>query len=256
MQTLRELQMAFAAEVYDGVDRGLDALIHSNGLSAARRLRVYRNNIVSSLGDALRAVYPVVQRLVGEEFFDHLASQYLQAYPSRCGDVREFGEQMPVFIATFPALAMLPYLHDVACLEWSYHSVFHAAHQAPLDLARLNTIAPEYYEKLKFQMHSASRLLESPYPILRIWQVNQPDFSDDVEIDLSAGGDRLLLIRRELDVEVEVLSNGAYALLAALRDGNDVASASGAALVAQPDLDLGTAFQYFVLHHVLVEFTL
>lgn len=256
MQTLRELQIGFAAQVYDDEACGIEQLIRTNPLPGSRRLRVYRNNITSSLIDALRAVYPIVQRLVGEEFFEYLARQYLHAHPSRSGHLGEFGEHMPSFAGASPELETLPYLHDVASLEWSYHLVFHAAHHAPLDLARLGAIPSERYEELKFHLHPACRLLESRYPILRIWQVNQIEYSGDAQVDLAANGDQLLIIRRELDVEIESISSGAYALLAALREGDDFIAANGKAIVAEPELDVVAAFQYLVSRQVLVDFAL
>lgn len=252
MPTLHELQMDFAAQVFDGEDRGIEALLRGHGLPGARRLLVYRNNISSTLIDALCAVYPVVERLVGEEFFKHMTAQYLRTYPSCSGDLREYGEQMSEYVEAFSGLKEMRYLRDVARLEWSYHAIFHAAHHAPLDLVCLGAVPPERYGELKFQINPASRLLGSPYPILRIWQVNQTDFSGDMQVDLQASGDKLLLVRPALDIEIEVLSDGAYALLTALRDGRNFATATGLALAAQPGFDIGSALQYFVFRHVLV----
>ena len=62
MLMLRELQLDFAAQVYDDEARGMDTRLRANGLTGARRLQVYRNNHLSSLTEALRAVYPVLFR--------------------------------------------------------------------------------------------------------------------------------------------------------------------------------------------------
>lgn len=256
MPTLRELQLDFAAQVYDNEARGVDTRLRTNGLTGARRLQVYRNNHVSSLTEALHAVYPVLHRLVGEEFFAHFATHYLRAHPSRCSDLHAFGAQVPELVAALPGLEALPYMRDVAGLEWSYHEVYHAADHAPLDVARLASIAPPRYGELKFSMHSASRLLESPYPVLRIWQANQLDYDGDGVVDLQSGGNRILVIRRALDVEFELLDRGDHAFLSALRDGKDFATASDAASAVQPDFDVGAALQDFVSRQVVVDFNL
>jgi len=256
MPTLRELQLDFAAQVYDNEARGVDTRLRANGLTGARRLQVYRNNHVSSLTEALRAVYPVLHRLVGEEFFAHLATHYVRAHPSRCGDLHEFGAQAPELVAAFPGLEALPYVRDVASLEWSYHEVFHAAEHAPLDVARLASIAPPRYGELKFSMHPASRLLESRYPVLRIWMANQPDDGGDGVVDLHSGGNRLLVIRRALEVEFELLDRGDHAFLSALRAGKDFTTASDAASAVQSDFDVGAALRDFVARQVVVDFAL
>ena len=256
MPTLRELHLDFAAQVYDTEARGVDTRLRANGLTGVRRLQVYRNNHVSSLTEALRAVYPVLHRLVGEEFFAHLATHYVRAHPSRCGDLHEFGAQAPELVAAFPGLEALPYVRDVVSLEWSYHEVFHAAEHATLDVARLASIAPQRYGELKFSMHPASRLLESRYPVLSIWMANQPDDGGDGSVNLHSGGNRILVIRRALDIEFELLDHGGHAFLSALRAGKDFATASDAASAVQSDFDVGAALQDFVARLVIVDFAL
>ena len=91
------------------------------GLAAERRLQVYRNNLEASLGAALAAVYPVVARLVGDDCFRQIGRAYLARVPSRSGNLHEFGAALPEFLAAEPALAGLPYLGDVAALEWASH---------------------------------------------------------------------------------------------------------------------------------------
>ncbi|MEO8121927.1 MAG: DNA-binding domain-containing protein, partial [Rhodoferax sp.] len=44
-----------------------------NGSDPGTRFAVYRNNVMVSLIDALADTYPVVQELVGEEFFRAMA---------------------------------------------------------------------------------------------------------------------------------------------------------------------------------------
>ena len=51
------------------------------GLAPARRFSVHRNNLYASLVDALRARYPVIERLVGEEFFKGAASLFIEVSP-------------------------------------------------------------------------------------------------------------------------------------------------------------------------------
>ena len=76
MLSLREAQTQFAAAVLDGSDP-----VYA----------VYRNNVRTCLGRALADAYPVVERLVGEEFFRHTAYRYIAQHPSRSGDLNAFG---------------------------------------------------------------------------------------------------------------------------------------------------------------------
>lgn len=256
MHALREMQLAFAAEVFGTNPTGVTSAICSDGLAQARRLQVYRNNAFTSLTEALRDVYPVIHRLVGEEFFKQAARGYIRRHPSRSGNLHDFGDRFAQFLVTCPGARQLHYLPDVARLEWAYHEVFHAAEAGALDVARLAGFAQQQHGRLRFGLQPASRLLASPYPVLRIWQVNQDDYAGDSHVNLNEGGVRLLIIRRALDVEIETLSAGEFMLLRALRQGRRFAEACAQALAVEPQIDLPMLLQKHIINRTLVEVSL
>ncbi|MDQ5909420.1 MAG: hypothetical protein QG599_1515 [Pseudomonadota bacterium] len=257
MLRLRELQQDFAAAVLDGAQNGFEGQIQAVGLSGARRLQIYRNNRLLNLTASLRATYPVICRLVGDGFFDYAAAQYIAAYPSRSGDLEEFGGDFARFLETFTPAAALVYLPDVAQLEWIYRQIFYAADHPPLDLAALAQVPAEQQGDLHFQRCPAARLLQSPFPILRIWQVNQEDYVGDAAVDLTAGGIKLLALRRDnFEIEFQPLAAGEFSLLSALNEGCAFAVACERALTAQPDVDLSACFSRHVLQGALVSFYL
>lgn len=251
---LRELQRGFAAAV---LTRNLDAFTHAiarGRFSPAQHLQVYRNNVAIGLGEALQAVYPVVARLVGAEFFAHLADQFIGRHPPASGNLHDFGRELAGFLADFAPAAGLAYLPDVARLEWAWHEAFHAADHAPFDFARLAGVAAERYEALRFVLHPSARLVSSPYPIERIWRSNQPEEAGEEAIELSAGPSRLLVIRRGLEVTVETLTPGEAALLSALARGAAFAQACAAALAAEADFDIAQSLRDHVLRGTVVDF--
>ncbi len=62
-----------------------------NGSDPAARLAVYRNNVVSSLIDAVADSFPVTQELVGEEFFRAMAAVFVRAHPPRSKVLTHYG---------------------------------------------------------------------------------------------------------------------------------------------------------------------
>ncbi|MGQ0656658.1 MAG: HvfC/BufC N-terminal domain-containing protein [Chromatiales bacterium] len=253
MPSLREVQFAFAEAVFHGRDTPLGEQIRANGLSGARRLQIYRNNVFASLTSALRAVYPVVERLVGEGFFRYAAHEYIRRHPSTSGNLHDFGTALPAFLSSFETAATLPYLPDMARLEWAYHQVFHALEHAPFNLGALGTIRPEHYPALRFKLHPASWLVASDYPVLRIWQVNQDNYAGDQRVDLAEGGVRVLVIRQNLEVQMQPLGEGEYALLRALAAGDALAQAYEKALAVQADFDLIACLKQHVSRGTLVD---
>lgn len=210
MPALRELQAEFAA-VLNGTGQGNAALIRADGLSPATRIAIYQNNGLSNYRSALQAVYPVVHALTGDDWFRHYAGLYIAENPSSSGDIQLYGESFPDYLA---ALDALPYLADVAWLEWQVHCVFHAADVAPLWVEALAGLSSSEQTRLHFQLHPACRLLRSDYPIQRIWAVNQPGFQGDAQVQLDDGGGTPLLIQRQgAEIHLVSLPAAAFQLL-------------------------------------------
>jgi hypothetical protein len=254
MPSLHELERAVAAGIY-AADPAAAAHVRAGRFPAEQHLQVYRHNVFESLTGALKAVYPVVERLVGEGFFRYAAEAYIRRHPPASGNLHDFGGGFAAFLTAFAPAAALVYLPDVARLEWAWHEAFHAADAPALALERLAEVPSARYGELRFTLHPSARLIESEYPCLRIWQVNQPDWSGDETVDLAEGGVRLLVIRRGLEVRIEPLSPGEHALLAALAARQPFAASAEAALAAEHAFDLAGRLRWHVGHATLTAFS-
>lgn len=251
-ESLRETQRAFAAGVLAD-DPAVLALLGAGRFGAARHLQLYRNNTFANLTDALAAIYPVVQRLVGEGFFGYAADRYIRTHPPRSGNLHDFGEAFAGFLSAFEPARGLAYLPDVARLEWAWHQSFHAADSDPLAVERIAQVPESEQPALRFRLHPSARLLTSPFPILRIWEVNQDGYTGEQRVDLGGGGVQLLVCRPDLHVEIEALASGDYALLAALAAGTRLGAACEQAIAVEPEMDLGRALRHFVARGAIVD---
>ncbi|SEB25477.1 DNA-binding domain-containing protein [Variovorax sp. YR216] len=231
--------------------RVMDALLRRDGtaatalvrptasLSALKRLQVYRNNMVESLIAALGAVYPVVARLVGNGFFRHAAKAFISAHPSRSGNLQDFGGEIPAFLRAYPPAADLPYLPDVAALEWALHRAYHEIELPALTLERLAQVPVAGQAGLRLRLQPSARFVASRYPLLRIWQSNQPEALDDEStISLDEGGVDLLVVQRALELEFRLLGVAEGRWLRALADEASLAEATRRAMDIDPAFDL------------------
>lgn len=192
---LAELQRAFIRELFgDG-----------------ERLRPYRETTLGALAGALAAIHPVCERLVGAEPFRALARRCARERPSRSPDLNDYGE-LADFIAGFAPARALPYLADVARLEWALHRARHAALAPPLEATALG-------ERSRVPLASGTSLLASPYPIDRIWDTNQPGFEGDTEVRLDSGAVRLVIAREPEGARFSRLDAAELALLEGLARG-------------------------------------
>ena len=224
-------------------DAALSLLQRSSGLGAIRRLQIYRNNLFESLTQALAAVYPVVAQLVGEAYFRQVARRFIADHPLASGNLHGFGRELPATLAALPSAAQLPYLADVAALEWAWHEVYHEAGCVPLQAAQLGEVPATQQMNLGLQLAPAARLVASPYPVLHIWQVHQEHDdagagAGEFAVSLDEGGVHLLVLRRALEIEFVLLDRAEDQWLRSLAAGSTLAEATLAAFEEEPAFDL------------------
>ena len=250
MLSLHDTQARVSAALLRGDDvGGVAALLRDGrGVAGERRLHVYRNNVFASLGAALEAVYPVTARLVGDAFFRQLARAYIARHPSSSGNLHAFGGKLPAFVRTQAALAALPYLGDVAALEWAVHEVYHEADEERLDVDALAHVPADVQARIRLHLQLATRFVASPHPVLAIWRANRAEVDDDAiaPVSLDQGGVRLLVARSDLEVEFRVLAAGEERFLRAVAQGLPLAAAVPAALA----VDAGFDFTATLARHV------
>ncbi|MHB1098168.1 MAG: HvfC/BufC N-terminal domain-containing protein [Burkholderiales bacterium] len=251
MNSLHDIQTRFANAIFSGRYAEFSGEILEDGED---RLAIYRNNVFGGLGQALRVLYPAVFNLVGESFFVNLAEGYIRAHSSTCGDLARFGDSFPDFLENISTEAGLPYLPDLARLEHLLHLTYHAADREFLDLQRLASVPEVGLGALTFELHPACLLLESNYPVQLIWQLCQPGGEEGGEVDLSAGGVRLLIARTGLQTTIRQLGAGEHALLDAFSKARPFDAACAATLDIEPDFDLSGTLQRLVATGVVVDF--
>lgn len=248
---LHELQREFAAAMFE-TRAGVVARVRPGRFPAEQHLQIYRHNIVTTLTVALGAVYPVVEKLVDSRFFGYAAHEYLRDHRPLSANLHDFGGEFADFLAGFPPVTTLPYLPDVAHLEWARHRAVHAAEASIFDPAALAAVAVEDQAQLRFGLHPSAQLVSSNYPIVRIFEASKDGFDGNPAVDLNAGGVQALVIRRGLKIGIEPLAAGTAALLAAFIRNRPLVEALELALVAQPDFDLNTVLAEHVQRGTIV----
>jgi hypothetical protein len=230
MRSLPEWQAGFARRLLHGDG--------SPGMSA------YRRNAFGNWGAALAGAFPVVRKIVGAGFFDGLARTYALAAPSASGDLNRYGDALPEFLEAFEPVRDLPYLPDVARMEWRAHRAYYAA-----DAEALDPRAPLTGQSV-LRLAPSCALLESPWPLGRLWEVHQDDYTGTLEVDLAAGTDRVLVHRPRWHAAVATLAPGDFRFLAAIAAGETLGAALESAC-AEAAFDPSTALARWAAAGVL-----
>lgn len=240
-------QAAFTAALLDPQRPCPEGLFSANGADPASRFAVYRNNVQSSLINALADSYPVVSQLVGDEFFRAMAGLYVQSYPPQSPLINDYGKDFAEFIDSFEPAASVPYLADVARLERLRVQAYHAADAQPLSHEQIAAALadPQALSELTVEFHPSLNLLTSAFAVVAIWAAHQQD-ATLAGIDLDHGQNALVL-RNDLEVEVFAIDHGASTFIHNLRNGQSLTQA----LETAPAFDLSQTLALLISHNVI-----
>lgn len=204
---LREIQRDFTREVFENRTTPLADNIQADGIEPTRRLKIYRNNIRTTLREALQDVYTVTCALVGEEFFKFLAEKYRIAHPPTSGDITDYGGHLSEFILSIDQLSGLKYLSDIAKLDWSTHLAIHALSKTPIKIDELAKIPETQQTRAVLQMHPSASLISSEYPIFDIWKFAMDPDHAAAPANVDTPGQHVVIMLRENQTTALLLSD-------------------------------------------------
>ena len=226
-------------EFLDAFSAGIGSGVQPPGLTAtfpdeaAQRFDVYRNNVMVSLTDALAQRFPVIERLVGNDFFRAMARDFAQMHRPRSPVLFQWGGSFPDYLATFPPLAAYPYMPDVARIELARGQAYHAADAVPMPLGDLAAVASDP-ETLYLHLHPSVLVLHLHHPAVSIWAANQPGAPP---MTAEGMGPEVALVWRDTRFEVPVaaIGPGDAAMIEAVQSGSSLMTAAEMATCAETD---------------------
>ncbi|MCW8955374.1 MAG: DNA-binding domain-containing protein [Gammaproteobacteria bacterium] len=224
MSQLQHIQELFMHAIFNGsednpaINELGKHLTHNNRLSPQQQIAIYRDSVFGSLSTALAQIYPVCKKLVGADFFDFMAVQYIKNHYSVSPDLADYGKQLAIFIENFKPASVLPYLADVTRLEWAWHRAFHSIDHDGMNINRLTQVSEHAQQSLIFKLPPGSKLISSPYPIDTIWLANQNTNESDNIIHLDQGKVKLLVWRKQYDIRIDSLNDDEWLFLSAIKN--------------------------------------
>ena len=202
------------------------------------RFSVYRNNSAVASVNALKEQFPTVAKLVGDEAFSGLARAFAREFPPRSPVLGDYGADFPgfaaKFIASWGAGADIPYLPDIARLDWARLRALRAAEAAPCPTSRLAELDAGRLAETRVALHPSLALVASDWPILAIIDAERAPVED-------WRGETVLVLRPHADLICVACPPGAAALLRACLEHKLLGEAAQAATATDPDFDFGRA---------------
>lgn len=201
------------------------------------RLNIYRNNVRVGLKAYLADVFPAIKALVGDDFFNAFCQSYLETMPPNTGNLHEYGDAFATVLSGQASTSKLPYLYDVARLEWTYHQAYFADRGNPLTPpdnpnALLDTTA---------RLTPSATLIESVFPIDELWRQSRPEYGGRFTVRLDDGGSKLLVLKPVDHVSVQRLDAASFQFLQGIESGQSFGESIESAMT-RPGADGLTVF--------------
>jgi Putative DNA-binding domain len=231
-------------------DSLLTALFTCNENVLPMRLQIYRNNIIGSLTKAMQLTYPLIVILTGKNFAANMMGSFVRENPPREACLARYGAGLDRFIETFAPARSLPYLADVARLEWAMNESFYAPDDGPLSRSDLESIPHCELADMTLRLRSSVRVLDSRWPLLAIREFCLQENRDESEtLDLDQGGCKIMVYRPALSVELVSADLAEYDFLQGIQEGRALGSIVESALQTHPHFD----FQGFLKKLLILE---
>jgi len=134
---------------------------------ASRGLMAYQANGHALAERCLPAAYPVVAQLIGQDSVHALARDLWHRHPPVGGDLAQWGDALPAFLSDNDQLADVPYLADVARVEWALHRAASAPDADP-DLPSFGRLSTEDPDSLTLRLAPGTEVIASDWPVVSL----------------------------------------------------------------------------------------
>jgi len=190
-------------------------LTHSAEYQAG--IKVYQNNLKANAERALAITYPSIKAIIGDENFQHATTQYLQEFLKSAADWGLWGEHLADYLAQQSLIESLPYLPDVARLDWAIHQAYRAKNSES-NLNSFYLLEQDDSANLRFELASGLIVINSPFPIIAIRDhfkhepmFDQDAFETSIEEAISqyqtSSGFNALVYRQGLTIQLDYISS-------------------------------------------------
>jgi len=169
-QDLPQLQRQFAKQlsspnnVSDSVQLG--GLLADSHYTPDQLINIYRNNFLISLTQVLEQLYCATKALIGDEFFTQCCRQFIHSEPLTNPHLNHYGGQFVSFLSTLKSLENMPFVWQMAQLEWHLDRISHIHHVPQFDFENLARVDEKQLLHLTFAMAKTCYLLSSEIDLI------------------------------------------------------------------------------------------
>ena len=133
-------------------------------------LSIYANAYHARLCEALESDHPLLAVYLGDALWAEFCSGYIAEHPSRVRSLRNFGVQVPSWLAKHAPFTGYPAIAELAAFERALLDVFDSAEGERIDWSALQRLDPAAWPGLRLTFHPSVRLLTTTTNAVEIWR--------------------------------------------------------------------------------------
>lgn len=206
-----------------GADAAARLVLPRRQLTPQDRLDIYRDQYLARMDEALSGDFPGVKRCLGEDAWDQLVHDYVEAHPSRSYTLNRLGDHFAAYLADRPDLRRGAFVRDLARLEQAVTEVFDAPQTPVLQPEQVAAVAPQAWDGARLLPVSALRILALGH--------NVDDYLEAVQAEAETlpstarKNTWVVVFRHDFHMHRQALSRPQYDMLSALADGTPLGTA-------------------------------
>lgn len=169
MSALTGIQARFQVYVLAGDAQIVCDIAGGDDAYHQTRLDIYYNAYRMQLAEALATDFEILKVYIGDEMFDAIVRDYIDAYPSVFRNLRWFGRHLADFLGNDARYAWQPILADLAQFEWTLGLAFDAADAVAVRFEDVVALPPEVWAELCLTPHPALHVVDLRTNAVAVW---------------------------------------------------------------------------------------
>lgn len=208
-------------------------------IQSQERLKIYQNNVVGGIARALASKFPLLEKLVGDEFLMMLCREFAILKPPNSGCFHTYGQGFDDFIKNHRNTQSLPYLYDMTKLEFATSKAEYGDDDIALNPEEIRDMHADNLHDLKLDLRATTSLLATDYPVLKLKDFClNPDANSPPDTS-SHQRDYLLVFRPFWEVCFVPLDCDEFEFISGLNEGKTLGDATTLILNKNPNFNLG-----------------
>ncbi|MCH7600861.1 MAG: putative DNA-binding domain-containing protein [Myxococcales bacterium] len=204
--SLAELQSAITARILENDDPSLldEWVLVPRGADPSLRFAIHREGYPARISSSLAEAFPAVANILGDGSLAKLTDRFIDSGLPAEQNLNRIGRELPVFLASDPLTRNVPFLPDLAALEWAIFECFHSETGRDFDPATVGTLSLADWARTRIAFRPGTAVVTSAWPIRKLWMTRDLDRSE-IDVDLSDRPEQALVYRVGFTVETQPL---------------------------------------------------